>query len=295
MFDLQPIKLDIQIKGFNSIYYFEFGKDFTHSPERHDFWEMVYVDTGKIIAVTDGVGCMLRQGQAIFHEPMEIHAHISDAQIPNNMLIISFTTDSEVMKFFSKKTFTLDKTAKTLLSLFIAEAKDALGEIPGDYNNKNALDFSDARIGSTQLLACYFSEFLINLLRNGTNAGRKICQSEEMRHVTQDSITQLICDYLKENVYSAITLSDICAHFMMGKSQLCSIFKHNVGNSIMDYFSGLKIAEAKKMLRDGCYSVGQISDMLGYSCIHTFSRAFKQRVGFSPMEYKKSIDFSTIP
>lgn len=291
MFDLQPIKTDIHIKGFNSIYYFEFGKNFTHSPEKHDFWEMVFVDAGRIIAITDGVGCMLNQGQAIFHEPNEIHAHVSDTQTPNNMLVISFTTDSEIMKFFSKKTFTLDKTSKTLLSLFIEETKDALGKIPGDYNNRNPLDFSDARIGSTQLLSCYFSEFLIKLLRSGTNAGRKISHGEGMRRVTQDSITRLICDYLKENVYSAITLEDICTHFLMGKSQLCAIFRDNTGTSIMNCYTDLKIAEAKKLLRDNCYSVSQISDMLKYSCIHTFSRAFKQKVGFSPAEYRKSIDF----
>ena len=49
MFELQPIKYEINIKGFNSIYYFEFGKNFSHTPERHNFWEMVYVDKGSML------------------------------------------------------------------------------------------------------------------------------------------------------------------------------------------------------------------------------------------------------
>ena len=102
MYKLQPIKKEIEIKGFNSIYYFEFGKDFTHSPEKHNFWEMVYVDSGKVLAITDGNSCTLSQGQMIFHEPGEIHSHISDSQTPNNMLVISFSCDSPSINFFAK-------------------------------------------------------------------------------------------------------------------------------------------------------------------------------------------------
>ncbi len=59
-FATQPISRLFRIEGFNSIYYFEFGKDFSHPPEKHDFWELVYVDSGEIIAVTDGLGRTLR-------------------------------------------------------------------------------------------------------------------------------------------------------------------------------------------------------------------------------------------
>ena len=64
MFDTQKIHKEINLIGFNSIYYFEFGKDFSHAPEKHDFWEMVYVDSGKVNAITNGVG--LTHQQAVF-------------------------------------------------------------------------------------------------------------------------------------------------------------------------------------------------------------------------------------
>ena len=50
-----------------------------------------------------------------------------------------------------------------------------------------------------------------------------------------------------------------------------------------------KIKEAKKLIRENNYSVGQISEMLGYSSIHNFSRAFKKAVGMSPSAYGKTI------
>lgn len=289
MFELQPIKYEINIKGFNSIYYFEFGKNFSHTPERHNFWEMVYVDKGSITAITNGVACTLEQGQVLFHEPNEIHSHISDNKVSNNMLVISFTTDDVAMQFFNKKCFTLDKTSKTLLSLFLQEAKNALGKIPDKYEDKRNLNFENSPLGSTQLLQCYLTELLIRLLRNVDTFSEHIYSNEESRTIASNSIIELVKEYMNNNIYSSLALKDLCKHFMLGKSQLSKIFKDTTGKSLMEYYNNLKITESKKLIREENYSISEISDMLGYSSIHIFSRAFKKAVGFSPTAYKKSI------
>ena len=67
------------------------------------------------------------------------------------------------------------------------------------------------------------------------------------------------------------------------------MFREKTGRSPMQYYADLKITEAKKLLREDNLSVSQITDALGYSGIHNFSRAFKKSTGFSPTEYKKSI------
>ncbi|MBQ7399567.1 MAG: helix-turn-helix domain-containing protein [Clostridia bacterium] len=289
-FEIRPINREITIDGFNSIYYFEFGKDFSHPPEMHDFWEMVYVDGGEIISVTDGLGRTLSQGQVIFHRPMEIHAHVSNKVVPNNMLVVSFTSKSPAMEFFDKKIFSLDKTGKTLLTLFINEAKNALGEISGEYDNKNPLDFSSAPFGSLQLLECYLTEFLLILSRRNDDTGTKVIRSNDAKELAQSSLTELIITYLKESLYEGVTLSDICKKFFMGKSQLCKLFGEYVGESPIEYYAKLKTAEAKKLLIKEELSISTISDMLGYSSVHNFSRAFKKAVGFSPAVYRRKIN-----
>ncbi len=286
-FKTHPIKREIEIEGFNSIYYFEFGKDFSHPPEKHDFWEMMYVDSGKINAIADGIGRIVTQGQLVFNRPMEVHAHISNKVDPNNMLVISFTCHSPAMEFFNKKVFTLGKTEKTLITLITKAAKEALGRIPDDYKDRDPLDFSAAPKGSVQLLECYLTELLLVLMQSedGTYTTEK--HSENSRELAQSSITELIVAYLQENVYSSITLSDICAKFFMGKSRLCKLFGDYLGEGPIEYFTRLKTGEAKKLLRQEELSIGKIADILDYSSIHNFSRAFKKSTGFSPSEYRK--------
>ncbi len=289
MFATQQIKKEIKIDGFNSIYSFEFGKDFSHTPEKHNFWEMVYVDSGEIIAITNGIGCSLGAGEAIFHKPMESHCHISNHLVPNKMLVIAFSSASEAMSFFAKKTFVLDKTSKTLLQLFIAEAKNALSRLPDNYNMRIDLSFENAPFGSTQLLECYFTEFLIHLIRYGDKDSNAISSNIESRAIAESSIAEFMKEYMQQKIYSNLTLRELCNQFLLEKSQLSKIFKENCGISPMAYYSSIKINEAKRMLRQGNLSVSEIAEKLSFPDIHSFSRAFKKAVGFSPTAYARSI------
>ena len=50
------------------------------------------------------------------------------------MLVVSFTSDSIILDFFDGKIFTLNKQSKKILSLFTDECKNALINIPNDFN-----------------------------------------------------------------------------------------------------------------------------------------------------------------
>ena len=89
MFEISKIKKEINISGFNSIYYFEFGKDFTHTPEKHDSWEMVYVDKGQVEVQSEKDTIVLKQGEIIFHKPNEFHNVKAHESAPN-FFVISF-------------------------------------------------------------------------------------------------------------------------------------------------------------------------------------------------------------
>ncbi len=217
MFPLTDAVEEISLDGFHNIYYFEFGKFHYHSPEKHGFWEMVYVDKGKILANTDGNICTLEEGQAIFHSPGQTHAHISNKEVANNLLVVSFSCNSNIMGFFNGKIFTLDKTGKTLLSLFIIEAKNALGHISNDFYNSDALDFSNERFGASQLLKMHFTELLIKLVRENAYDVSNLSFNDGLRDETSNKLITSITSFLKDKIYTDITLEDICNKFFVRK------------------------------------------------------------------------------
>ena len=93
--------------------------------------------------------------------------------------------------------------------------------------------------------------------------------------------------YLRSNVQKNITLSDVCKSFNYSRSYICKIFKEQTGESLITYFNRLKIEESKRLLEDTEMSVTAISDLLGFSEAKYFGVAFKNRVGSSPIAYRK--------
>lgn len=58
---------------------------------------------------------------------------------------------------------------------------------------------------------------------------------------------------------------------------------------MIEFFTRMKIDFAKQLIRENDMNFTQISDFLGYSSIHYFSRQFKKLSGMTPTEYATSI------
>ncbi len=288
-FELIPIQPEIEITGFHSVYYFEFDKTFYHPSEKHDFWEMVYVDDGYINAIVDDVGMELSKGHVIFHSPMEPHCHFANRRDSSNLVVIAFACDSSLMSFFTRKIFSLEKSSLKILSLFLKESQNALGTISGDYYNKSPLDFSHAIPGSVQLMQCYLVEFLFSLMRSDDKSVTAMQNTKVSRSIAESSLVNSIESYIVNNFEKTPSLTVICEHFSLSRTYLCRIFKDGTGKSPIDYWIDVKIKKAKKLIREGNYNITQISDSLGYSSIHHFTRMFKRYTGLSPTAYRTSV------
>ena len=288
-FQFVPIRPEIEITGFHSIYYFEFDRNFYHPSEKHDFWEMVYVDDGCINAIVDGVGCALTKGQVIFHAPNEPHSHIANHKDSSNLMVVSFACHSPLMQEFTRKIFCLEKPSQKILSLFLKESQNAMGSISGDFHNKSPLDFSHALPGSVQLMQCYLVEFLFSLIRSGETSVRAMQNTKTSRHIAESSLVSSIESFIEQNLALAPSLPLLCEHFSLSRTYLCRIFKEGAGASPVDYWIDLKIKEAKKLIREGDHNITQISELLGYSSIHHFNRMFKRVTGLSPTAYRSSV------
>ena len=68
---------------------------------------------------------------------------------------------------------------------------------------------------------------------------------------------------------------------------MSNIFKKNTSTTLLEYFHAKRMKTAKLLLAENKRSVSQIAELLGYSSIYTFSRAFKKQYGISPSDYKK--------
>ena len=237
----------------------------------------------------DNARCALTEGQVVFHKPMETHSHVANGQNASNIVVIAFSCQSPILSFFDKKIFSLEKSSKKILSLFLSEASNALGQLCGDYENKSPLDFSHAQPGAVQLMQCYLVEFLFSLIRTNSERIQPLAQIADVHRIAESSLADSVLHYMQANITRPPSLQLLCEQFSISRTYLCSIFKASVGTSPVDYWISLKIREAKKLIREGNLNVTQIAEYLGYAGIHHFSRMFKKVVGISPTDYRNSV------
>jgi AraC-like DNA-binding protein len=228
----------------------------------------------------------LKKGDIAFHQPNEFHKVSTYGHTAPNLVVISFDSHSPLMDFFRCQIFKTDQKERDLLADTLIEARKLFSSPLGDPYLTEMTKKEDAPIGTEQLIKLHLEQFLIHLVQRYTMA-----EAKELEFSPQNAtdIFKRVTAYMEDNISKHLTIEQICWDNMIGRTKLQKIFHTEAGIGIIDYFSKLKISAAKHMIRDGKLNFSQISEQLGYSSIHYFSRQFKKITGMSPSDYASSV------
>ncbi|MFP4442913.1 MAG: helix-turn-helix domain-containing protein [Spirochaetia bacterium] len=95
-------------------------------------------------------------------------------------------------------------------------------------------------------------------------------------------VIEYINSHYRENVY----LEMLAEKFGVSYKYLSRQLKEDLGVPFHTYFSGLRIEEAKRLLRETDDPVAEIAGDVGYESLNTFYRVFKAREGVTAGEYR---------
>ncbi len=282
------IQTVINISRIVTIHYYEFDRNFVFRGERHNFWEMVYVDKGKVEIKRDDDIITLSQGEIVFHAPDEFHS-IRALDSSPNFFVISFVCDSPAMQYFERYKTLLGKSLRPFIASIIKESENAYDIPKNNPNLKKLIKKESCPVGAEQLIKTYLEQFLIFLVRDITRRGENdIFPSKESM---ENHLVTEIKAYLNSQTERTVRVDDICRKFGYSKSYLSRVFHQMSGKTLASYAVDLKIARAKNLIRDGNLNFTQISELLAFDNPQYFSRVFKRLTGMSPSEFKHSLEF----
>jgi AraC family transcriptional regulator len=92
---------------------------------------------------------------------------------------------------------------------------------------------------------------------------------------------------MHNNLGEVITIDDMARTAMFSKFHFTRIFQRVTGISPGRFLSALRLQEAKRLLLTSSMTVADISHVVGYNSIGTFSSRFRASVGVSPTEYRQ--------
>ena len=289
------LKNSISIGKIYSIHYFEYMSDFSFEGESHNFWEFICVDKGEVGVVADQTFTILKRGDITFHKPNEFHSVKATGEVAPNLVVVSFQCDDHAMRFFKDRILKTDEAERNLLADIIIEARRCFEGRLDDPYLQNMPQKEPELFGSEQLIRLHLEYFLIHLIRRYSNPivlGKKPPQLEPPKATKTKSDTELfnrVVNYLETNLNTHVTIDQICRDNLIGRSQLQKLFRERSNLGIIEYFSQMKVNAAKQMIRTNRLNFTQISEHLGYTSIHYFSRQFKKLTGMTPSEYASSI------
>ena len=286
----QDLPQVVNISKLITVFYMELSKDFHFEGERHNFWEMVYIDKGKMLCTADNHQFTLKSGEVTFHKPNEFHNLSGDGKTAPNVSVLTFECDSVAMKHFEGKILQLNAEEKWLLSLLMSEGLACFRlEDPNNPLLQTLQVQRDAPFGGFQMIRNLLEIFLISLYRHQECVTKTSRQSIQIDGVAVNFEIKEILDILQANIYGRLSVSDIAKAVEKSESTVKSVFRTFYSGGIMRYYNSLKIREAKRLIRENRHTMAQIAELLCYDSPQYFSKCFRDATNMSPSQYRRSI------
>lgn len=150
---------------------------------------------------------------------------------------------------------------------------------------RNFLDFGNYL--ATTILCEIYHQFLDSYYVNSEKFNIYIKQEESLSTKNQKLFNDL-SDYIKANLSKDLKVQQIADYFGYSSKYLSSICQQNTGYSLKKYIQSLKMDLANFLLLDTNLNIQSIGAELGFLNTQNFSRAYKNYMGISPLEYRNN-------
>jgi len=260
------IKNSFLITHFYTALDYNWDEFYSFSGEQHDLWEIVYVLSGEVECTEDEKIYILREGEMLFHAPMEFHKIRSGKNSRPHLFVLSFSIDGEMPKALEEGIFYLNR-----------EDRKCYEDIFLKICNLDTENKENYFIG--QLCSMELSAFLIRLALD----------KESVSHISNLAGVaeyRRIVNTMQRGVRENLTLEAIAQRCNLSISYMKVLFMRYAGVSPKSYYIKMRYDEALSMLKNGV-SIGEVTEKMNFSSTNYFSVFIKKQSGLPPARLMK--------
>lgn len=115
-----------------------------------------------------------------------------------------------------------------------------------------------------------------------------LISTELATNQTPNNTLQKILHYINKHYTENLTLTSIAEKFGFSTSYITKLFRNFLGKGTVDYINDLRLTTACEYLISSNYTIGEISNRIGFQNQYYFDRLFKRKYGVTPKEFRKS-------
>lgn len=103
------------------------------------------------------------------------------------------------------------------------------------------------------------------------------------------TVMQIAISYLKMHFRDDITLQGVASLLGFSSGYFSTLFRKNIGSTFVQFLNDLRLEYSKNLLSYDKFAINEICVMSGFKSYSNFLKAFKNKYGVLPKEYRKSI------
>lgn len=259
--------------------------------ERRIFdFELLYVSQGEAATIMNGQRHILNAGQLIFL-PSGVHHQNEVVSKPNARLLgihfdffdeLDIQTEADMIvneSNIQQHRFAHEAVADSFQPLSLHPVyTPTLACV--QLMEQLVHEFTMRPLGYELVCKALMLNILSHLLRLQQSRSRFLASQH-------DGKLQELIERIERFPSEAWTNTLIAEHMNLSVDHTAKLFKQLVGLPPNEFIQSIRHRESRRLLRETDLSIERISEQVGYSGIHYFSRLFRKHEGISAMEYRK--------
>lgn len=116
-----------------------------------------------------------------------------------------------------------------------------------------------------------------------------IPEKKEAKKTSYSRPVQESIQFIEENYRENLSLEEICNRVSVSKNYFCYLFKREMGISLWNYLTEVRLRHAKDLLKNTDMKSYEIAFSVGYENPSYFSKIFKRYEQMTPNEYRDTL------
>jgi len=250
----------------------------------HDWYELVYVYSGRGTFFIDQTIYDAEQGNIFLIPGNTIHRSFPDPALPKTSTALfflpSFVHSTPLGDSFSY--LRCFEQAKRQKRYKLTAGEDVLHSLR-ELIERIHQELTDTQPGHRHAVQLYVQQLLLLL-------NRAISPAEDghaAAAVGPPWMTALLA-YIDENPGSPLGMSQLAKMAAVTPAHFSRVFKSLTGLTVTEYVTTKRIIRAKELLSETNATIAEIAEQCGFESLPHFHRTFKKMTGVTPNRYKKT-------
>ncbi|RAV22387.1 AraC family transcriptional regulator [Paenibacillus contaminans] len=143
-------------------------------------------------------------------------------------------------------------------------------------------------IGYELLIISEIYSFIVSILR--MYAIEISLDLSPIRYIEQYAKLKPAVDYIEKQYANKMNLEEISSQSNMSSFHFSREFKKLFGMTPMQMVTDVRLHRAKQLLLDSNISITEVAGLIGFYDVGHFSKVFKQKNGYTPLQFRKGFD-----